>query len=303
MRLTAPTPSGSLIAIMTETVDATLTPAAAEPEAVPYVMAAPQPDGDGPVLPEAAPATSSEEVGSDTWWDLVKILIYALVIALFERTLFFQPYNIPSGSMEATLQVGDFLFVEKFAYGYSRFALPWGRFMPHFERVLADSPHRGDVAVFALPTDPKRDFIKRIVGLPGDRVQMLHGVLYLNDSPVQKVRVADYVEDYNGYRHHVPRYRETLPGGKSYFVLDREIEGLNDNTPVYTVPAGHYFMMGDNRDDSDDSRGVVGYLPAENLIGRADFKFFSIDDRKTQFWTFWKWPTAIRWDRLFNRVE
>jgi signal peptidase I, bacterial type len=279
--------------------DAT-TPAAASSAVTPVVMAdAPLPDA---ALPAAETPPASTET-SESWWDLVRILIYALLIALVERTLFFQPYNIPSGSMEDTLLVGDFLFVEKFSYGYSRYSLPWGRFLPTFGRVWAHSPERGDVAVFALPTDPARDFIKRVVGLPGDRVQMLHGVLYINDRPVPKVRVADYVENDNGYQHRVARYRETMPDGKSYYVLDREIDGLNDNTPVYTVPAGHYFMMGDNRDDSDDSRGVVGYLPAENLVGRAEFKFLSIDDRKTHFYTFWKWPSAVRWGRFFSHVD
>jgi signal peptidase I len=251
-----------------------------------------------------APAEKpAEESQSDSWWDLVRILIYALLIALVERTFFFQPYNIPSGSMEDTLLVGDFLFVEKFSYGYSKYSIPWGRLLPVSGRWLPDDPARGDVAVFALPSEPSRDFIKRIVGLPGDRVQMLHGVLYINDKPVPKARVSDYVENQNGYEHHVARYRETLPNGKSYFVLDSEVDGMNDNTPVYTVPAGHYFMMGDNRDDSDDSRGIVGYLPAENLVGRAEFKFFSIDDRKTHAWTFWKWPWAIRYSRMFTLVD
>jgi signal peptidase I len=205
--------------------------------------------------------------------------------------------------MEDTLLVGDYLFVEKFSYGYSKFALPWGRFLPDFGRVMASAPKRGDVAVFALPSDPSQDFVKRIVGIPGDRVQMLHGVLYINDRPVPKIRVADFVEDQNGYEHHVARYRETLPNGKSYYVLDAEIDGVYDNTQVYRVPAGHYFMMGDNRDDSDDSRGIVGYVPAENLVGKAEFKFFSIDGRKTRAWTFWKWPSAIRYGRMFRLID
>jgi signal peptidase I len=280
---------------MNDLIDET-TPAAANPAARPVTGLETASN-----TPLASPSTGGET--SDTWWDLVRILIYALLIALVERTLFFQPYNIPSGSMEDTLLVGDFLFVEKFSYGYSRYSLPWGRFLPGFNRVLVHRPERGEVAVFALPSDPGRDFIKRIVGLPGDRVQMLHGVLYLNDRPVPKVRVADYIENENGYTHRVARYRETLPGGRSYYVLDRDLEGLNDNTPVYTVPAGHYFMMGDNRDDSDDSRGVVGYLPAENLVGRAEFKFFSIDERKTQLFTFWRWPAAVRWQRLFSGID
>lgn len=260
----------------------------------------------GPVEADAAPpdeASGRKQSGSDSWWDLVRILVYALIIALVERTFFFQPYNIPSGSMEDTLLVGDFLFVEKFSYGYSRYSLPWGRFLPSFGRVWEGQPERGDVAVFALPSDPSTDFIKRIIGLPGDRVQMLGGVLFINDRPVPKVRVADFVEDRNGFEHHVARYRETLPNGKSYYVLDQDPDGPNDDTPVYTVPPGHYFMLGDNRDDSDDSRGIVGYVPFENLIGKAEFKFFSIDDDKTQWWTFWKWPWAVRYDRMFTLVD
>jgi len=240
---------------------------------------------------------------SESWWDLVKILFYALVIALVERTVFFQPYNIPSGSMEETLLVGDFLFVEKFAYGYSRYSLPWGRLLPGFGRVMANPPQRGDVAVFALPSEPSRDFVKRIIGLPGDRVQVLHGVVYLNGKPLPRQRATDYIEDDNSYIHHVVRYRETLPGGNSYYVLDREDEGAYDTTPIYTVPAAHYFMLGDNRDDSDDSRGIVGYVPSENLVGRAKIKFFSIDERKTSVWTFWKWPQAIRFGRLLSAID
>jgi signal peptidase I len=246
------------------------------------------------------PAAKDE---SDSWWELLRILSLALLIALVERTFFFQPYNIPSGSMEDTLLIGDYLFVEKFSYGYSKFSFPWGRLLPSFGRVIAHSPERGDVAVFALPSDPSTDFIKRIVGLPGDRVQMISGVLYLNDRPVPKVRVGDFVENDTGYEHHIAKYRETLPSGKSYYVLDSIPDGPLDTTPVYVVPAGHYFMMGDNRDDSDDSRGIVGYVPAENLVGRAEFKFFSIDGTKTQWWSFWTWPWAVRYDRLFKFID
>ncbi|MDE2164378.1 MAG: signal peptidase I [Alphaproteobacteria bacterium] len=248
--------------------------------------------------PETQPAGEA-----DSWWELAKTLFYALLIALFVRTFFFQPYNIPSGSMESTLLVGDYLFVEKFSYGYSKYSFPFGRLLPSFGRVFASEPHRGDVIVFALPSDPSIVFIKRLIGLPGDRVQMIGGVLYLNDKPVPKVRVSDFVDDENGYEHHIARYRETLPSGKSYYVLDSIPDGPNDDTPVYTVPAGHYFMMGDNRDDSDDSRGIVGYLPAENLVGKAEFKFFSIDDSKTHWWQFWTWPWAIRYDRLFTFID
>jgi len=256
-----------------------------------------------PVAAEPAEPDTSAAENQDSWWELAKTLFYALLIALFVRTFFFQPYNIPSGSMESTLLVGDYLFVEKFSYGYSKFSFPFGRLLPSFQRVLVSEPQRGDVVVFALPADPSTDFIKRLIGMPGDRIQMSGGVLYINEKPVPKVRVSDFVEDDSGFEHHIARYRETLPNGKSYLVLDSIPDGPNDDTQPFVVPPGHYFMMGDNRDDSDDSRGIVGYLPAENLVGKAEFKFFSIDGNKTHWWQFWTWPWAIRYGRMFTGID
>ena len=261
-----------------------------------------------PAVSEPEPVVAPEiavPAQSDSWWELAKTLIYALIIALVLRTFLFQPYNIPSGSMEDTLLIGDYLFVEKFSYGYSNFSFPWGRLLPSFGRVLGPAPTRGDVVVFALPSDPSTDFIKRLIGLPGDHIQMIGGVLYINDKPVPKVRADDFVEisGPDGVEHHTPRYRETLPNGKSYYVLDAIADGPNDTTQVYVVPAGHYFMMGDNRDDSDDSRGIVGYVPADNLVGRAELKFFSVDGNKTLWWEVWKWPGAIRFGRIFKLID
>ncbi|HEY2445763.1 MAG TPA: signal peptidase I [Rhizomicrobium sp.] len=258
------------------------------------------------IPPGKAPPPVKEKAEGESWIETVKTIVYALLIALVIRTFLFQPFNIPSGSMENTLLVGDYLFVEKFAYGYSRYSFPFG-FPPFPGRVFGTGPQRGDVVVFKMPNanspDYMKDFIKRVVGLPGDRVQMIDGQVWLNGKPIPKVRAADYVEtDPYGGVNNVPRYRETFPGGKSYYVLDRIRNGPSDNTPLYVVPPGHYFMMGDNRDNSADSRADVGYVPAQNIEGKAVLIFFS-NDSSAQWWELWKWPWSIRYDRLLTVID
>jgi len=236
--------------------------------------------------------------------DTVRVIIHALILALIVRIFLFQPFNIPSGSMIPTLLVGDYLFVSKYSYGYSRYSFPFGPDL-FSGRIWAKEPTRGDVVVFKLPRDNETDYIKRVIGLPGDKVQMIHGVLHINGEAVKKERIDDFVAtDASGRERHVARYRETLPNGVSYPVLDLVNEGIGDNTEVYKVPEGHFFMMGDNRDNSTDSRFLseVGFVPFENLVGKAQIIFFSIDEGAS-FWQVWKWPTDVRWSRLLDVVH
>ena len=255
------------------------------------------------IAPEPAPAPKKKD--PESWTETVKTVVYALLIALVIRTFFFQPFNIPSASMQGTLAIGDYLFVEKFAYGYSKHSFPFS-FAPFSGRVFGSAPTRGDVVVFKMPNaasaDYMKDYIKRVIGLPGDRIQMINDRLYINDKIVPRVRVADYVETVDGVTNRVAQFRETLPNGKSYLTLDRMTDGPLDSTGVYVVPAGHYFMMGDNRDNSDDSREDVGYVPAENLVGKAEFIFFSIDVDE-DWWQFWRWPTQIRYSRMISGID
>ncbi len=244
-------------------------------------------------IPAEAPA---KPVKKDSWLEIFKTIVYALLIAGFIRSFLFQPFNIPSGSMEATLLVGDYLFVSKYSYGYSRASFPFG-IIPMTGRVWPGQPERGDIIVFKTPSDNSTDFIKRLIGLPGDRIQMQYGTLFLNGKAVPKVAIEDFVENVAGYESRTKRFRETLPNGVSYDVLDREPAGNLDNTEVFVVPEGHYFMMGDNRDNSDDSRAGVGYVPFENLVGKAQIIFFSHNDA-ARIWEIWKWPFAIRYDRI-----
>jgi signal peptidase I len=246
--------------------------------------------------PGVPPGTAKPAKKKDSWLEVAKTIVYALLIAGVIRSFLFQPFNIPSGSMEATLLVGDYLFVSKAAYGYSRYSFPFGIF-PFSGRFFASEPQRGDIVVFKYPVDNSTDYIKRLIGLPGDRVQMKEGVLYINDKPVPKVPVEDYIEDVGGQPHHVPQFKETLPNGVSYYVLDREPDGNLDNTQVFIVPEGHYFMMGDNRDNSADSRVDVGYVPFENFVGKAEIIFFSTDG-SARLWEIWKWPLSIRYNRI-----
>ncbi len=242
---------------------------------------------------------NAKKLRSGSLAENVRTIGYALLIALVIRAFLFQPFFIPSSSMESTLLIGDYLFVSKYSYGYSRHSLP---FSPGIVsgRIAGVAPARGDIAVFKVPTDNRTDFIKRVIGLPGDTVQMSGGVLYINDVAVPRQRVDDFVErSPSGNVRRIPQYMETLPNGVSYITLDMTANSVWDNTGLYIVPEGHYFMMGDNRDNSSDSRvpDVVGYVPFENLVGRAEIIFFSADG-SAAFWQFWKWPSAIRWDRL-----
>jgi signal peptidase I len=249
--------------------------------------------------------------------ELVKTVFWALLIAGTFRTLFFQPFWIPSASMKDTLHIGDFLFVNKMAYGYSRYSCPFAM-CPITGRILGSDPERGDVVVFRHPTKGV-DYIKRLIGLPGDTVQVKEGLLYINGTPAPQTAIGDFSEliekqgpqgglprcaEQQGDQCIWPRATETLPNGRSHTVLNIEDGGPRsaDNTDVFTVPEGTYFFMGDNRDDSVDSRfpvasGGVGFVPAEYLIGRADRVMFSSAGRRLVY--FWTW----RSDRFFKAIE
>jgi signal peptidase I len=236
--------------------------------------------------------------------ETIKTVVYAVVIAFGVRTFAYEPFNIPSGSMIPTLLVGDYLFVSKFSYGYSRYTVAFGA--PLFDgRMLYTKPERGDVAVFKLPRDNKTDYIKRIIGLPGDRIQVIGGILHINGEAVKRERVEDFVTtDQFGRQVRVAQYVETLPNGRKHNIIEESDTGSLDNTQVYTVPEDHFFAMGDNRDNSLDSRvsSMVGFVPVENLVGRAEFLFFSIDEGSS-FWEFWKWPWSVRFGRVFDGVN
>jgi signal peptidase I len=236
--------------------------------------------------------------------ETIKVVVQALLIALVIRTLLFQPFNIPSGSLIPTLLIGDYLFVSKYTYCYSKHSMPFSP--PLFQgRIWAAEPKRGDIAVFKLPSDNSTDYIKRVIGLPGDRIQMIDGVLHINNQPVKRERIADFVTtDAWGRAANAIQYRETLPNGVSHNIIEREGDtGTFDNTPVFRVPEGHFFMMGDNRDNSLDSRDrSVGFVPFENFVGRAEIIFFSIDEGASA-WRIWEWPWTVRWNRMFSTIK
>jgi len=256
----------------------------------------------GGALKEQDCVSEKVETKPNALWENIKVIAQALILAMVIRTVFFQPFTIPSGSMMPTLLVGDYIFVNKFAYGYSRFSLP---FSPNLfsGRIFESEPKRGDIVVFRFPPNPDVDYIKRLVGLPGDRIQVKEGVLYVNGTAVPRVPNGTFNSDYaQDPGQDVPVYRETLDNGVSFDTLDQSPVSRGDNTREFIVPEGHYFMMGDNRDNSLDSRFDVGFVPAENLVGRASVIFFSLGN-DTSFREIWKWPTNMRWDRLFKGVE
>jgi signal peptidase I len=253
---------------------------------------------------KSAPTSMTRKKAAGGILDTIKTIVYAVLIALVVRTVAYEPFNIPSGSMVPTLLVGDYLFVSKFSYGYSRYSLPFG--LPLFSgRIFFHSPERGDVVVFKLPTDNSTDYIKRVIGLPGDHIQMKNGILFINGQSVPRRRIEDYLyQEGNGAVIPLAQYIETLPNGVQHRIIEMSDNGPLDNTQEYVVPPGDYFMMGDNRDNSQDSRvlSAVGYVPAENLIGKAQFLFFSTNG-SARLWEIWRWPFAIRYGRLFHGVQ
>ncbi len=246
----------------------------------------------------------------NTLLENVKTIVYAGLIAIGIRTVAFEPFNIPSSSMVPTLLVGDYLFVSKYSYGYSIHSLPLSPPLFH-GRIFGRLPDRGDVAVFKLPKDNSTDYIKRIIGLPGDRIQVRGGLLYINGALVPRTPEGDYTSN-EGYARTVgKRFLETLPNGRKHDIVkltDGQLMAAPDvdmnNTIEYTVPADHVFAMGDNRDNSLDSRvqSDVGFVPLQNLVGRAEVIWFSVD-ATSPIWAFWEWPAEIRWSRLFKAIS
>ena len=233
-----------------------------------------------------------------------KTLFYALIIALIIRSLLFQPFYIPSSSMEPNLLIGDRLFVSKYSYGYSRHSFP---FSPNItkKRYFSKKPERGDVIVFKTPSDNRTDYIKRLIGLPGDTLQILNGDLYLNNQKIQRKKIDTllYINCGNELLN-TEAFNEILPNGKKYIAVYRK-EGSMQNTDKFIVPKDHYFFMGDNRDCSKDSRflGSVGYVSINNLVGKAGLIFLSNDKKEGNFFKFWRWNKTIRKDRFFKKVQ
>lgn len=246
--------------------------------------------------------------------DIARTVAIAVGITLFFRFFFFQPFNIPSGSMKSTLLVGDFVVVDKMAYGYSKASLIWPLTrMPVDGRLFGAAPDRGDIAVFKNQVDGHRDYIKRVIGLPGDTVQMIEGRVYLNGEKLAREEATDIAQNCGGDRHNDPVvtvrsakvYREALPGGTTYIIQECAGDrGNYENTRRFIVPEGHYFLMGDNRDNSQDSRtDLVGFVPHSQLVGKATRLAFSVDGQKSRIWEPWNWPGAIRYGRLFDQVD
>ncbi len=234
--------------------------------------------------------------------EMIKSLVIAVLLAFVFRSFFFEPFYIPSGSMKSTLLVGDYVFVSKYSYGYSRYSFPFG--LPAFsDRIFDKKPERGDVVVFKLPNDTNVNYIKRLVGLPGDKIQVKEGMLYINGQILPRVRNKNFIDiDAAGNSKEIPEYIETMPNGVSYRVLDQYPNGPLDNTKIYNVPEKHYFFMGDNRDNSQDSRvlDAVGFVPEENLLGPARIIFFSSTAKLVEVW---KWFSGLRTTRFLHKIQ
>ncbi|HLD76870.1 MAG TPA: signal peptidase I [Rickettsiales bacterium] len=232
----------------------------------------------------------------------LKTIFIALILAGLVRSFWFEPFHIPSGSMKPGLLVGDYIIVSKYSYGYSRYSFPFG--FNFFEgRIFAKEPQRGQVVVFRYPPDPSINYVKRLIGLPGDSIQMRDGFLYINDKKIEKIADGKFFdEQITEIPVNIKKFIEILPDGKKIETLDMQENSISDDTGIYKVPQGYYFMMGDNRDNSQDSRflSYVGFVPQENLIGEARFIFFSTQD---PLWQILKLHNSIRFERIFKKIN
>ena len=250
---------------------------------------------------------------TNEWVETIVVVVEALLIAIVLRSFLYQPFSIPTASMQQTMMIGDYFIANKYVWGYGKHSFSLGRYgdftaldfeLPITNRIFGREPNRGDIAVFR-PVPQNIEYIKRIVGLPGDTIQVKQGRLYINGTMIERELVGAAKDNNDrGNVIDVNVYRETFPEGTSHIIQEISDNQPLDNTPEYVVPAGHYFMMGDNRDRSADSRVLsdVGYVPAINLIAKAEARFFSITDNLPP-WQIWQWPANVRWDRMFQGVD
>ena len=231
-----------------------------------------------------------------------KSILIAIFIALLIRSFIFEPFNIPSGSMKPNLLVGDFIFVSKYSYGFSKHSLPFS--IPLIPgKIFSDTPERGDVVVFKTPENNRTDYIKRVIGLPGDKIEIKNGIIFINGSEILRKKLNDFIDTDNKTSNKRVRMYNEYFFNKEINTLDITDNGIADNTQLFNVPENHFFVMGDNRDNSQDSRFIstVGLIPYENLVGKAQFIFFSLENAR--FLQIWKWPNSIRYERIFQKIQ
>ncbi len=232
----------------------------------------------------------------------LKSILIAIFIALLIRSFIFEPFNIPSGSMKPNLLVGDFIFVSKYSYGFSKHSLPFS--IPLIPgKIFSNKPERGDVVVFKTPENNRTDYIKRVIGLPGDKIEIKNGIIFINGSEILRKKLNDFIDTDNKTSNKRVRMYNEYFFNREINILDITDNGIVDNTQLFNVPESHFFVMGDNRDNSQDSRFIstVGFIPYENLVGKAQFIFFSLENAR--FLQIWKWPNSIRYERIFQKIQ
>ena len=245
---------------------------------------------------------SMTKVKKNSFFGNLKSIFIAIFIALLIRSFIFEPFNIPSGSMKPNLLVGDFIFVSKYSYGFSKHSLPFS--IPIIPgKIFSNTPERGDVVVFKTPENNRTDYIKRVIGLPGDKIEIKNGIIFINGSEILRKKLNDFIDTDNKTSNKRVRMYNEYFFNKEINILDITDNGIADNTQLFNVPENHFFVMGDNRDNSQDSRFIstVGFIPYENLVGKAQFIFFSLENAR--FLQIWKWPNSIRYERIFQKIQ